>query len=521
MTSGASLVRSYASLVGSSKGLVESSSQLLQQAQEGARSAAGTLSGIEEASSSITGAVSESSSALAVALGQAAAGFEAVSQSIDTAFDSAGALASDSSSQLRAHASDVRGQASSISSIIDDLTKIMDSAQSEIAKSALKLAIAQLQTSMESLERLASSLESSADQIDAGTADVAGKRQEAKDLAAQAKASIEAARDEYDNVLKPQLDDLMKNVEKMGGALSSSVSTLDSATSELIDSSSSVSCKLGAMQSKLDAAASSLDSAASRIADFSGKIQDALASKDVALLQSILGSDITSLATSLSAPVGLDRHALFEVSNFGSGMSPLYTSLALWIGALLIMVALKVTPSQKTLEELDNPKLPQVFIGRFGVVALISLSQSTVMGLGNMMFLGVQVAEPLLYMLCLWCAGLVFAFIIYTLVASFANLGKALGVIVLILQVTGSGGSYPLQLFPSFFQSVSPFLPATYAVNAIREAMFGMYAGDFWANLGGLLLFLVPFAIIGLILRNPFMKLVDFFVQRVEDSKIV
>ncbi|MDO4890484.1 MAG: YhgE/Pip family protein, partial [Coriobacteriaceae bacterium] len=205
----------------------------------------------------------------------------------------------------------------------------------------------------------------------------------------------------------------------------------------------------------------------------------------------------------------------------GSAMSPLYTTLALWIGNLLMMVTLKVLPSERSTRGLRNPTSAQLFCGRFGIVALISLMQSTVMCLGHLFFLGVQVQNPLLYLLCFWVAGLVFAFIIYTLVASFGNLGKALSVVLLIVQVSGGGGSFPLQLLPEPIQAISPFLPITHVVNAMRAAMFGLYNGDFWMEMGVLLLFAVPLIFLGLVFRNPLLKVVDRFVQKVEASKLM
>ena len=101
-------------------------------------------------------------------------------------------------------------------------------------------------------------------------------------------------------------------------------------------------------------------------------------------------------------------------------MSPLYTTLALWIGALLIMVTIRPAPSRRIEEELGGISLPQQFLGRFGIVSLLSFAQSTVLAIGNMLFLGVQVENPLLYLLVYWIGGQVFAFIIYTLVVSFA-----------------------------------------------------------------------------------------------------
>ncbi len=520
MRSGATLVRSYSFLAGSSKDLVQSSTNLMEQAQGAARSASDTMNQMKDSSSSITDALSGSTSALTTALEQSAAGYEAVSQSIDTAFNSAGTVASDSSAQLRNTAAGVRNQSAAYQSIIDTLTQIMDSSQSDVLKEALKLTIMQLQSSKDSMDNLATSLETSADQIDAGVADVEARRQDAIDKANNAKASIENAKNDYNTNLKPQLDDLISNIQTLAGYSEGSISSLDSAVSSLVGESDSVSNKLSNLQTKLNAAATNMDNAATHVSEFAQKIKDAINSGNIDLLKSILASDTTSLAESLSAPIDLDRHALYKVNTFGAGMSPLYTSLALWIGALLIMVAIKVNPSQSTLDTLNKPRLPQIFIGRFGIIALLSLAQSTVMALGNMFFLEVQVENPLLYLLCLWLSGLVFAFIIYTLVASLANLGKAIAVIVLILQVTGAGGSFPLQLFPDFFQSISPFLPATYAINAMREAMFGLHAADFWVYMSDLAMFIIPFAIIGLILRNPFVKLVNFFVERIEESKI-
>ena len=124
-------------------------------------------------------------------------------------------------------------------------------------------------------------------------------------------------------------------------------------------------------------------------------------------------------------------------------------------------------------------------------------------------------------MLCFWVSGLVFAFIIYTLVASFANLGKGIAVVLLILQVSAGGGSFPLQLLPTAIQNISPYLPLTHVVNAMRAAMFGVYNGDFWIELGIVVLFAVPLVLLGLVFRNPLLKVTARFMERVEASKLM
>ena len=183
----------------------------------------------------------------------------------------------------------------------------------------------------------------------------------------------------------------------------------------------------------------------------------------------------------------------------------------------------KPTVSRREVRDakLQNVKPRQLFCGRFGVMALISLAQSTLMAAGNMFFLQVQVTSPVEFFLCFWLAGLVFTFLIYALVFSFANLGKAIAVLLLIVQVTGCGGSFPLQLLPDFIQQLSPWLPAPHVVNAMRAAMMGGWGGDFWTQMGQLALFLIPAALLGLVLRKPLAKFMEWYVEQVESSKLV
>ena len=139
-----------------------------------------------------------------------------------------------------------------------------------------------------------------------------------------------------------------------------------------------------------------------------------------------------------------------------------------------------------------------------------------------MFFLDVQATSPWLFMVCFWGAGLVFTFIIYALVVSFANLGKAIAVLLLIVQVTGCGGSFPLQIMPGFVQAISPWLPATHVVNAMRSGHDGhlrqrLLGADGRARP-------VPHArrrFLGLVLRKPLAKFMEWYVEKVESSKLI
>ena len=305
-------------------------------------------------------------------------------------------------------------------------------------------------------------------------------------------------------------------------SLSARASQLSGVGSDLKTSAGLVAGKLGGAQGTIQNMADELRASSDRLSTLSTRIDEALASGSVDQLKQVIGSDPEALAKAISAPVGVDRIAVFPVEDFGSAMAPLYTTLALWVGSLLIMVLLNPVPSTRAKKEagLVNPKSWQLFFGRYGAAFVLAFMQSTVVCLGNMLFVGVQVSNPLLYLVCFWVAGFVFSFIIYTLVSLFANLGKALAVLLLIIYVTGGGGSFPLQLLPQFFQDVSPILPATHVINAMRAASMGVYQNDFWIEIIWVLMFLIPFIIMG-ILREPLSKLTYWFVEQVEKSKLV
>ena len=520
MTKAAQVLRTYSQVMGTAGALVEDSGGLIAQARASAGDVATQAGNAKDAAGTVTGALDDAAGALSSAIEQSVAGYGAVADSVDAAFDSAGTLASDSAGQLRAQATTIDSQIANYQALAAQLESLKASLPEE-GQAAVDAVIARLNSSIELQGQLRDSLNSAADSIESGSSDTQAKRDEVKQLATQAQNSLADAKADYDANLKPTLQQLASDVGDASASLAAIGSQLDAAAGDLTGTTDSVAGKVGAAQQGLDDAATQMEESGARLTELSQDISKALASNDTEALRKVIGSDPSALATALSAPVQLDRHAVYPVDNFGSAMAPLYTTLALWIGALLIMVALKVNPSQRTLEGLDNPTPRQLFIGRFGVVAVISLMQSTCVCLGNLFFLRVQANEPLLYLLIFWVAGLVFAFIIYTLVASFANFGKALSVFLLIIQVSGGGGSYPLQLLPRFVQDVSPYLPITHAVDAMRAAQFGVYQGDFWVQLGTLALFTLPFIVLGLVLRNPLIKLVGMFVEKVESTKVM
>lgn len=520
MAKASSLLTTYSSVLVSSQTIIEDSAKLIAQVKDASSDVVSSIGDAKQAAGDIAGAMESSMTALSTALSQSSESYGAVGEAVDAAFASTDALSANAASQMRSQSDSIDRQIEGYRSLVASLEQVKPSLPAD-DQPLIDTLITRLNASIELQEQLRDALRSGADGVEAGNADAQAKHAEIKQLADQASQSLGDAKVEYDQNIKPSLDELASTVTDAGSSLSSTTALLTSVGGDLSGTANSMSSVLGNAKQKLDEASSELSQTSESLAQLSQRMNEALAAGDIDALREIIGSDPTALASALSAPVQLDRHAIYPVDDFGSAMSPLYTTLALWIGALLMMVTLKVVPGARTLEQLDNPTAPQLFLGRFGSVALLSLLQSTILALGNMLFLRVQVADPLLYLVCFWVAGLVFAFIIYTLVVSFANLGKALSVFLLIIQVSGGGGSYPLQLLPDFVQNLSPYLPITHAVNAMRAAMFGVYQGDFWIEIGVLLLFCIPFVLLGLVLRNPLIKIVSKFVEKVESTKVM
>ena len=518
MTQASQVVSAYASILESTRGVISGSADLLSKTGASAQEVVSSAQDSKQAISSLSDALSVSSDALSEALSSSAAGYEGVSGAIDTAFSSADSAATASASSLEAQADAVAAQAVQFRALAQGLSacQVPDEFQA-----TLDSLVSQLESSADSQERLSEGMRSAAETIRTENSTAQQNHAMVADLAQQAKQSVSDLSQDYETTLKPQMEELQEYVSASSTSVLESATQLESVGNDLASSADSLDASLARAQESLNAAADDLLVSADKLSTLSTAMNEALASGDMETLKNLLKGDPTELAASLASPVAIDRVALFPADNFGSQMAPLYTMLGLWIGSLLLVVAIKVTVSPKAQSDAGYPKLRQVFMGRFMTFAAVSLVQSSLLALGNMFFLQVQVQEPLLYLLCYWVAGLVFTFIIYTLVVSFANLGKAIAVLLLIIQVSASGGSFPLPMLPDFVQNVSPFLPVTHAIDALRAAMMGLYQGDFWIQLGCLLAFTVPFILLGFVLRKPLMSFLDWYVRKAEESKLI
>ncbi|WP_314688741.1 YhgE/Pip domain-containing protein [uncultured Bifidobacterium sp.] len=522
LTDASSNVASYASVVSGSMSLISSSRALLAQTTSDAATAKKDISSTVSGVTDVASAVKASVSALSTALDGSATSISSVASAVDDTYSKASSTASASSASLRSQASLVNDQISDYTSIRDDVKALADqTASGSAAATTLNRAATRLTTVITRLTAVRDALTSAATNIDSTASDVSTTHTQVSSLASQASTAISAARKSLTGSLPAQVSDIADGIDRATSTLSSGTGQLDAALDTLDDDAGTAATDITKVHTVLTSTATLLSRTATTISDFVTRLDKALDGNDMATVRKILGNDPETLAATLAAPVTLTRTALYPVANFGSSMTPLYTFLPLWVGALLMAVTLKTTISRRRRVALGDPKPWQMFLGHFGVFAVIALLQSTFDCGGSLLFLRVQAVHPLLFMLTGWVSSLVYAFFIYTLVASFDNVGKAIGVIFLVVQISGSGAAYPLSVLPDFISVISPYLPVTHSVTALRAAIAGIYANDYWIALGRLLLFIPPMLLLGLLLRRPLARVNRAYVRAAEGTRLL
>ncbi|GAA0297634.1 putative membrane protein [Gracilibacillus halotolerans] len=230
------------------------------------------------------------------------------------------------------------------------------------------------------------------------------------------------------------------------------------------------------------------------LADTIRKVQD---ETDIKEIVELLLNDSEKEKGFFAEPVVLNRNEVFPVPNYGTGMTPFYTVLSLWVGGLLLISLLSPNVPETAL----NSKI--TYTGRLLTFISIGLLQTLIVTMGDMFIIGVDVSHPIWFVIFGLLISFVFMSIVYTAVAILGDIGKAVAIILLVLQIASSGGTYPVVLLPEFFQSVNPFLPFTYGVDLMREAVGGII----WRRALTDIVFLIGFATIsisaGVFLKGP------------------
>lgn len=250
-----------------------------------------------------------------------------------------------------------------------------------------------------------------------------------------------------------------------------------------------------------------------------GNVNDIENSDEVDKVLTMLKNSPQEFGTYLSDLVNLNTVPVYETANNGSMMSSFYTTLAIWVGALILVAILKT----RVLPLEDGSKLwaYQKFFGRYVIFFILGQVQTIVCVMGNLCYLQIQCIHPFMYWLAAAATSFVFTLFIYALTFALGNIGEAIAVVIMVIQVAGAGGTFAVELLPEIFQKIYAFMPFNYAMNAMRECVSGMYQNDYWIYLGKLMIFAGIALVIGIALHKPFERLNEIIEESKEKTDLM
>lgn len=522
-------VDEFAGLLQSSTGLLDSTSDLLASAGTASKDAEALVGDAKTGLSGMHDALDAAVAAINQSLKDSAGDYDAAAKAIDEAFGAADAHVSLTVTQLRDASADVAKRASDMRDVQDNILAVERDVEGSNLPEKLKAELVQkidivantVGNVANQQELLAKHLSDAAASLETGAADARAKAQAVKDGIAEAKGSIGGVKDSYNATLKQQISDLSDAVADVARRGSDMADDLGATVTDLSHAASALSDDLAGAHEVLAGASADLVSAADDLQRLKEGLDTAVTSGDLDRVRELIGSDPAALADALAAPVALDRQAVYHIKNYGSAMAPFYTTLSIWVAGIVLAAMLKANVDEADVKALGNPRLHEIYLGRYAFFALLAFAQATLVCAGDLLFFGIQCEHPFQFMLVGWLAGFVFSNMIYTLTVSFGDIGKAIAVVLLVMQVAGSGGTFPIEMTADFFQAVYPFLPFTHAINAMHAAMAGAYGMEFWIELGTLSLYLIPSLALGLVFRRPVIRANRWIIEKLEETKLM
>lgn len=352
-----------------------------------------------------------------------------------------------------------------------------------------------------------------------GTVSTGGALEPVLDTLAQVRQQLRAAAintnqqvNDYLQAAGTQAQASLRAIQQLLDAVAGSLGGVSGALDSYADAMTTV-------QPTLDAGITLANTVETYLADIEDDVRRVTESEAFKRFTELMeSSDADSMADYLSSPVQLNTEIIYEIKDYGAAMSPYYVMLALFVGSLLTAVMLKVPVTQP---EFAGCRAVERYFGRFATFFLMAMAQALVTAFGCLYFVGMETAEPALFVLACCLCSLNFASMNYALVYALDNVGMALSVVIMVIQVAGSGGSYPVHVLPQLFQTLYPFMPFHYGMDMIRETVGGMY-GDTYLRCALVLLGMCAlFTVFGLLVYYPARRLNAAIAASKEKSGIM
>ncbi|MCR5416088.1 MAG: YhgE/Pip domain-containing protein [Pseudobutyrivibrio sp.] len=324
---------------------------------------------------------------------------------------------------------------------------------------------------------------------------------------------VDVVRASYSEYLKPTADAVSssaeKAVEEIEKLLKYDATSIDLVVSNLDNYSAIMDKSKESLVKSRDEAVEMEQGLSALIADIKGVSENEAYQKFAELIK----SDPEFLSDFISSPVDISDEYIYPIENNGSATAPFYIILSIWVGSLIMSTILKTTVKDTT--GMVNLKNWQCFFGRYFVTFAIGQIQTIITVLGAFLFVGIQCQNYFLFWLtCAW-TSLIYSLLLYSFTYSFGNVGEALSVILMVIQVAGAGGTFPIEVLPKVFQILYKFMPFKYSMNALRECIGGFYKNTYRDCMLTLIAYGVVAIFVGVVLYHP-CKVLN---EKIESSK--
>ena len=383
--------------------------------------------------------------------------------------------------------------------------------------------IEKINSSIEKQEELRDDLTDTAASVKKSTTGLISDKKALDALVKENQKRLQQISNEYENDVKGTLQKLADSVKDTSADLTGLTKQINASAKGVYTLTDTAGSDLSEIQTCLDDSGKLLRKSANKLKKITDKLTKAKDNGDYADLEHMIYDNKSGVSAFLSAPVELNTKKIYPIDNYGSSMAPFYSTLSIWIGGIVLVAMLKVTVSEESIKKmgLKKVRIHEIYLGRWIIFLILGLLQSTLIALGDLYYLGIQCAHTFLFLFGCWFSSIVYVTISYTLTVSFGDIGKAGSVVLLVMQVAGTGGTFPIECAPKFFRAVYPLLPFTHSMAALRESVGGCYGNDYWIDLAKLGIFLVIALFVGLVLRKPIIRMNEAFTEQLEETKII
>ena len=496
-------------------GLVKSNKELVPTIQSTLAGAGVFTADVAETLSSTQGIASQITTSLDGLIGSGSTYMDSVSDQMDDVF---GAL-SDDAEAVSNKLMKIETINQKIKSVNNVVIGILEKIKTNLGIDCAK-ALSALNRANEKQDAIINKIDSIRDNITKTGNLPANAKSEIETLIGDAKTELSSAATEF-SAIRQNIDSVVSDSFSSLNDITGFLQTVSSGTGQLDTVFDSALDTTANLKKALKSLKSFLTNVDGKIDTLIEKVKDVESSNLIENIITPIIENPEALGSFVSSPVAYDTTRVYPIENYGSAMTPFYSSLALWVGGVVLVAVLNTDLTKNDRKKLGKANSVQLFFGRYMMFLAISLIQGLIIALGDLYFLKIQCENPLLFIATCMISSIVYSLIIYSLTITFSVVGKALAVIILILQVAGSGGTFPIEVLPAPFKAIAPFLPFKYGINALRETVAGLDWGSYWHNLGMLLIFIVPALILGLLLRKPCIKIIAFFNEKIEESDLV